>query len=152
MSIDIATIYDLGLSHALELGVFDKVSGHEPKNAPGRGISAALTIGEFAAVGPASGLAAVSLRLELIFRIYMNTATEPQDAIDPAILSAADKVCAAYVGDFDFGGAVRNLDIFGQSGRPMGGKPGYVSIDGAMYRCLDLVIPVLINDVWNEVA
>lgn len=149
--INIAAIYDAATSHASSLGVFNSVNGHEPKNAPGRGLVAAISIGEFVAV-QTSGLDAVTLRLELTFRIYLNVKTEPQDAIDPAILGAADLVCAAYCGDFDFGGAVRNLDIFGQSGRPMGGKPGYVSIDGDMYRCIDLVIPLLINDVWSEVA
>jgi hypothetical protein len=142
-------IFDAITSHAAALGVFDRVSGHEPKNAPGTGLTAAVY---FARMAPAqsSGLASTSGVVTFVVRIYNPMTQEPQDGIDPAILTAADSLCGAYAGDFTLGGLVRNVDIRGMAGTPMSSQAGYLTQDGNTYRTVDITLPLIVNDLWAE--
>lgn len=138
-------------SHAAASGLFDRVNTHEPKNAPGNGLTCAIWLASLAPV-PSSGLAATSVRLVLMLRLYLNMLQEPQDGIDPAVLTATDTLIDAYVGDFTLGGLIRAVDIRGIHGTPLGAQAGYLPIGDATYRTVDIVLPLLINDVWDEVA
>ena len=60
MSLDTTAIMNAVLSHAAASGYFDRVAGHEPKNAPGNGLSAAVWVDRIGPVPAGSGLAATS--------------------------------------------------------------------------------------------
>ncbi len=140
-------------SQALASGLFANVNGHEPKSAPQ--VGNALTYAIFVdAIDPiqSSGLASTSVRVTLTGRIYLSMFREPADTIDPDIINAASALMALYCGDFDLGGNARAVDIRGIHGIQLGAKAGYVSQDGKVYRSMDITLPILINDVWDEAA
>jgi hypothetical protein len=85
-------------------------------------------------------------------RIYTSMLTEPQDAIDPIVLSAVDLLIGEYSGDFDLGGTVRNVDLLGQFGSPLSARAGYLNQDQKLFRVMTLTIPLAINDLWAENA
>lgn len=149
-ALDVGNIIDALVSHAMASGYFERVNGHEPKNSPGNGLTAAAWLDT---IGPAlatSGLSITSARLVFNLRIYSNMLADPQDGIDPAVGAAVDALFTAYNGDFELGGTARCIDILGQSGPPLSGKAGYISQDGKMFRCMTINIPVIRNDVWSQ--
>lgn len=139
-------------SYALSNGRFDAVNGHEPKSAPGKGITYAVWV---QTIRPGlSGLSATSGLLIFNGRIYKSFVSVPYDAIDPEVTSATLDIMAAMSGDFQFGGAdnVRNVDLLGSTGYPLMANAGYVEIDRQMYRCMTIQIPIIMNDLFVQVA
>lgn len=134
-----------------ELGVFERVNTHEPKNAPGNGLSCSIWVAGIAPVR-SSGLGAVSGRVLLNARIYSSMLQEPQDAIDPAIVSATCTVMAAYSADFTLNGSVREIDLLGAEGPQLQATAGYIQQDSRMFRAMELQIPIIINDLWTMEA
>lgn len=151
MSFNAGTLVDAAVSHAQALGVFERVNAHEPKNAPGNGLSAAVWAQSLWPVPRGSGLASTTARLVLNVRIYSNMVAEPQDMIDPNVISAVDLLMNAYSGDFELGGNVRNVDLLGQAGVPLSAEAGYLNQDGRIYRVMTITLPLIINDVWSQV-
>lgn len=147
------TVFDKVISFALATGDFDSVNGHEPKSAPGNGITCAVWAQD---IGPirAGGLAATSGRMTLQQRIYTNFIQQPFDAIDPNIMTAVADLMTAYSADFNFGGDadVRNVDLLGSYGTDLSAQAGYIEIDRKMFRVMTLTIPVIINDMFDQVA
>ncbi len=148
---DIEGLFAATESHVMALGRFDRVGRHEPKNAPGSGLTVAI-IG--AAIGPSegSGLAATQARVEFTVRIYSNMTQEPQDGIDPELLSATDALLNAYSGDFQLGAAVMAVDLLGAYGAPLAAQSGYVTVDQTMFRVMDITLPMVIADAWTQAA
>lgn len=151
MALDVDGIVDAVMSHAMACGYFDRVNGHEPKNAPGNGLSAAVWSDTLRPV-PSSGLASVSALLILNVRMYTSMLQEPQDAIDPNMLNALSALFTAYAGDFTFGGLAREVDLLGAEGVPLQAKAGYLNQDNKLYRVITITLPVVVNDAWDEVA
>lgn len=148
----VQALFDAARTHAQTLGLFDRVNTHEPKNAPGRGLSASIWVQAIAPVGRASGTGAVSGRVELHIRVYASMLKEPQDSIDPEILSAISTLMGEYSGAFTLGGTVRNIDLLGMHGTPLSAQAGYLNQDGKFFRVMVLTVPVIINDMWTEAA
>lgn len=151
MSLNIDTLMDKITSHAQATALFDTVSGHEPKNAPGNGLHAAVWLGEIEPI-ESSAIDKVSIVVVFNVRIYSSFLSEPYDAIDPNLAKAVDTLVTAYCGDFELGGNARNIDIFGSSGYKLKADPGYLNQDGKLYRVFVITVPVLINDIWTETA
>lgn len=139
-------------SHAQSLGLFEQVLGHEPVSAPGSGLTFALWVKRVTPIGARSGLATVSVRLELTGRVLMPADSEPLDGVDIAVTGAVDGLMNAYAGDFELGGSVAEVDLLGEYGASLGADFGYARFDSTTYRAATLVIPLILNDVWNEVA
>lgn len=154
MSFDAAAVRTLMsnvTSHAAALGIFRSVNSHEPKTAPGNGLRYAVWVQNIEPIGQASGLSATSGVVTLMGRIYGNMLQKPEDDVDPRILTAAVTLIGAYSGDFDFGSTVRNLDLLGMYGQKLGAQAGYATIGQATFRIMDVFIPVVINDLWEQV-
>lgn len=145
----INSIYDKVLSHAMSLGYFETVNGHEPKNAPTNGVTAAVW---FQALTPlkSSGLAATSGLVLLNVRLYTSFLQQPFDSIDPAMVAAAAALLNAYSGDFDFGATVREVDLLGAYGTGMNAVAGYVQIDNKIYRIITINVPIVVNDMFTQ--
>jgi hypothetical protein len=152
MALNPAPILDSVVSHAMTLGLFERVNQHEPKNAPGNGLTCAVWVQYLGPVRGGSGLAVTSGRLELQVRLFSHMMQEPQDAIDPALLDACAQLMGAYSGDFDLGGSVRAVDLLGQAGAPLEARAGYIEQDRKLFRVLDITVPILVNDVWGQSA
>jgi hypothetical protein len=152
MSLDVAALYDSVKSHAMQLGIFESVNTHEPKSAPSlAGITASVILGPITTV-KSSGLASASVRVEFLVRLQSSMLAEPQDDIDPNLLTAVSTTLAAYCGDFDLGGTARAVDILGMDGPGLSAVPGYLEQDKKLYRVLDITLPVIVNDAWSEIA
>lgn len=144
------------MSHAQSLGVFRETLGHEPKSAPGESPTLAYWFNGYRPIGAASGLAAASVRVEFSGRIYQNFKTQPEDSIDPAIMTATAQLMNSYVGDFELtefdaslDGVVRNLDVYGAYGPGLEAKAGYLNQDGSIFRAIVVTLPFLANDAWQ---
>lgn len=142
-------------SHAAATGLFGKVNGHEPKSPPSTGRNPDLTCSVWVQRirrARSSGMDMSSVVLELNVRLYLPMKQEPQDMIDPTMLGAVDRLCAAYVGDFTFGGLARSIDVGGIENTPMSVDAGYVELSGVLYRVMTIVAPIIVNDIWTETA
>lgn len=136
--------------HALESGLFERVNGHEPKNAPGLGLNAAVWANRIQPLAMRSGLDVVSIVCVMNIQIYSSMMAEPQDSIDPNIMNAVGVLLGAYAGDFMLGGLVDNVDIFGATGFQLGAQAGYLDMDNRKFRIMTITVPLVINDVWDE--
>lgn len=140
------------VSNAMQLGLFEKVNTHEPKSRPGNGLTVAIWSDTIRPHLQDSGLNITSAVVTFNVRIQTSMLYEPQDLIDPNLIKAVDVLFAQYSGDFDLGGSVRNIDLLGESGATLSAQAGYLNMSGTIYRIVTIVLPVIINDVWNQVA
>lgn len=152
MSLQIDTILDKLVSHALTLGIFERVNTSEPKSAPSNGLSGAIWVQAIDPVPTGSGLAATTKRLEFNFRLFTSMTQEPQDAIDPNMIKAVDLLMDQYESHFTLSGNVQMIDLLGQAGTPLRAQAGYINQDGKMMRVMTLTLPLVVNDVSAQVA
>lgn len=152
MSLDIATIRGQLTSHAQALGVFGQVLGHEPVSAPGSGLTYAVWLAEVAPSPQNSGLSSTSARVVFNGRLYLPADSEPMDDVDVQLTGAVDLLVGAYSGDFELGGSVRNLDLLGTDGEALRAIYRYLQLDSTTYRTANLSLPMIVNDVWGQVA
>jgi hypothetical protein len=152
MALDIRTILDAVESHALASGYFAAVNGHEPKSPPTSGITCAVWVEQIGPARGGSGLNSTSSRLALYVRLYSSLVQQPVDAIDPDLMTALDTLMAAYSGDFELGGLVRQVDLLGTYGDPLSARAGYLAEGGAEYRVMTITLPLIVNDLWTQEA
>ena len=152
MGLDATGIFNALISHAEATGLFESVNGCEPKSSPGKGITAAVWVARIEPARAASGLAATSVVVACTVRIFSDMLQEPQDGIDPAVLEATDALMNAYSGDFTLGGLIRSVDLLGQTRNPLFAQSGYINVNGRMFRIMDITVPMIVNDVWEQEA
>lgn len=145
-------LFDAVLSKLLTLGIFQTVNQHEPKSAPGLGTRASMWVDSMRPIPGASGLNATSGVVTFNVRVYSNFLQMPLDGIDPDILTATSTVLNAFSAGFTLGGTVRAIDLLGMYGAAMEARAGYVTQDGKVYRLMDVTLPMIINDLWTQVA
>jgi hypothetical protein len=150
MSLGLADIMDAACAHAAASGWFDTVSGHEPKNPPGRGLSAAVWVEEVEPIPGRGGLDQTSALVTLSVRLGMNMTSEPQDDIDPTLLAAADDLMRAYSGDYTLGGLITAVDLLGSYSKGMLGKAGYLDHSGVMLRVFVITLPLIVDNLWTQ--
>ena len=134
-------------SYAQELGIFQAAETHDPWNAPGNRLFCSITLGPVRPVAVASGLAAVSGQVTLLVRVWSGAEQKPLDNIDPEVLSAVCSLMGAFAGGFTLAGTVRNIDLFAMSA-----QPAYVDFEGKPFRTVEISLPILIDDLFSEVA
>lgn len=150
--LNVRTLFDQVQSHAMRLGLFDRVGTHEPKNAPGNGLTAAIWADQVQPAGAVSGLAATTARVAFNVRLYSNMLQEPQDAIDPNLTDALDTLFAAYSGDFTLDGTAMAVDLLGMAGQPLQAQAGYLNQDNKLFRVYTITLPLLVAGAWDQVA
>jgi hypothetical protein len=149
VTLAINDILDIVVTHAQNTGWFQSVTEYESKQSGTNGLTAGVWVESVVPV-KSSGLSNVSVRLELQMRLYGSTMAEPYDDIDANLTKAVDDLFTAYIGDFDLGSNVRHIDIFGAHGNPLSVRVGYMNMDGREFRVFQIVLPIIINDVWAE--
>lgn len=152
MNFELTTILDAVETHALASGYFDQVNGHEPQSPPSTGVTCAVWTEHIGPARGGSGLDSTSARLALFVRLYTPMTQLPADAIDPAMMAALHALFVAYSGDFTLGGLVREVDLLGHYGDPLSGRAGYLVTSGAEYRVFTITLPLIVSDLWEQVA
>ena len=153
MAINSQDLIDRIASVPMATGYFDRVNQHEPKSKPGRGLTCAVWIDRIEPARGRSGLAQTSARVVFNVRIYTNMLQNPQDAIDPSVMIAADALFEGYSGDFDLGGDNQWIDLLGATqGHELACQSGYINIDNMTYRCLTFTVPVIVDNAWTQAA
>ena len=150
MALDAAAVKSLFseiVSHASALNLFADVNGHAPESPPANGASYSVWLSDLSPVAAASGLAATAGRVEFTGHIYTRQRARPLDQIDPNVLLLACDLLGAYSGDFTLGGTVRDVELMAMSA-----QPAYVDFEGKPFRVVELTVPVVVNDMFAEVA
>jgi len=147
---DAVALFDGMRSLLMTLGVFDHVGTQEPLNAPGKGINVAVTLGPVTTAP--SGLASTSLRIEFRAKIFHTLLTRPLDPVDPEVLWAAVALIGAWssaftLSAFTTAGLVRNLDLLAATA-----APAYLIQDGKEFRVIEVTMPVIVNDAFDQEA
>ena len=151
MSLPVRDVLDAVVSHAQRLGVFDTVQGHEPKSSPGYGLTCAVWAQAVETMPGASGLSASSARMVFTLRLYSPMTAEPEDEIDPNMLEALDLLFEAYHGDFLLElEQVWSIDLLGAHGDRLRSQAGYLEVSNGIHRIIDITLPLVINDVWEQ--
>lgn len=145
-------IVDALASHAAASGYFERVNEHEPKSAPGNGISGAVWVQKIEHIPARSGLAATTGGLTMSVRVYTSMFADPPDAIDPNLLLATNALIQAYSANFTLGGIVTAVDLLGAWSQGLFADAGYVDIDRKLYRIMTINVPLVIDDLWPQVA
>ncbi|MEU0465020.1 hypothetical protein ABZ215_13535 [Amycolatopsis sp. NPDC006131] len=149
---DFVALIEALADHALRTGWFDRVNKHEPKNAPGHGLTSAIWVDRIEPIRGGSGLNSTSARFVVNVRIYQNALSDPPDAIDPHLTAAVNELMLAYSGDFTLDGLVRDVDLLGAHGIPLSAVAGYLTQDKTIYRVMTITVPLIVNDVWEQNA
>jgi hypothetical protein len=152
MALNVRTILDAVESHALASGFFQAVNGHEPMSPPTSGITCAVWVEQ---IGPARGgsnINSTTARLALFVRLYTSLSQQEPDAIDPALMDALDGLMAAYSSDFTLDGLIRHVDLLGAYGDPLSARAGYLAESGTEYRVLTITLPLIVSNLWEQVA
>jgi hypothetical protein len=150
MSLQSGALIDALVSHAMTTGYFERVNAHEPKNAPGYGLTAAVW-NQTGGPVQSSGLAQTSAVVTFYVRLFTSMVSEPQDMIDPNLLDALDALLTAYSGDFTLDGMIRQIDLLGAESPGLSWVAGYIDVSGTKYRCMTITVPLVVNDVWEQV-
>lgn len=137
------------VTHAMSIGYFDSVNRFETKKSPSNGIHASMWVADIRPI-KTSGLSTTSVRLEIVVRLYANSAYEPYEDIDANLTCALDALLGAYCGDFELGGLIRHVDIFGAYGGGLTARTGYINQDGREFRVFSVQCPLICDDLWDQ--
>lgn len=152
MALDAGGIVGELTTAASAVGVFDAVVAHEPKSAPApTGITCAVMVGDATPV-LSGGLAALSLRIEFTMRLFTAMLQEPADGIDLQLLGAADLLTAFLAANFELSGKARYVDFLGTDAERLRWVSGYVTQDSKPFRIIDVIVPIVINDLYPLTA
>lgn len=155
--LDTGALNDALISHAQRLGIFDSVNGHEPRSAPGRGLTYSLWIQTLRPFAPHSGLAATAAAVIYNARLQLPVPsdTASADAMDPLLSDAAAALIAALSADFTLDGlALPGVDLLGRTGVQfgLGAEAGWMDQDSTIYRVMVLTIPIILNDIFPQAS
>lgn len=152
-TLEIQGLSDAVCAAAQRIGHLDTVDGHEPREAPNSAMHAAFWL---LSIRPArvSGLASVATCITFLGRLYVpagDGTNLPYDEIDQQLLAATDRLMAAFIGKFTLGGRVRNVDVFGAHSPGLGADAGYVAFGKSNFRVMTITLPLIVNDMYEEV-
>jgi hypothetical protein len=156
MALDVTAIMNGITDPMLRSGLFRKVNRHEPKSSPvtkvagQAGLVAAVWVQRVRPV-LSSGLASTTALVVMQVRLYTSMLSEPADEIDPEMLTATSKLLQIFSGDFELDGNVRNIDLLGANGIPLEAQAGYLTISKEPLRIMDITLPLIVNDVWEQI-
>ncbi|MCP2248738.1 hypothetical protein [Lentzea aerocolonigenes] len=150
MSLDFTPALKRIESMILATGLFKQVNLHEPKNAPGKGLVCAVYLDDIGPVPQESGQNVTTGRVVFKARIFLPMLTKPEGLIDQTIGHAACKIIEVLSGDIDLQNNVKYVDLLGATGTTLSAKGGYLTIDTTMFRIMDVTIPLIFNDIWNQ--
>jgi hypothetical protein len=142
----VQALFDALKSAVQQTALFQAVDMHEPVSPPGVRLYCSII---FAGLKPvtSSGLNVTSGQVTFDMRIWSKAQQRPLDKIDPEIVAAAATVIGVLSGELTLGETVRDIDLLSMSG-----TPGWVEFNGEQFRVMSISIPIVINDLFEQVA
>tara|TARA_R110002020_G_scaffold120129_2_gene273691 strand:- start:4467 stop:4940 length:474 start_codon:yes stop_codon:yes gene_type:complete len=138
--------------HAVEtyvqnLGLFATVQIGEPKQAVGQGLHAAIYMLSVSVImvyvgGETRESHVVQLR---VYKDMLSENTDPQNNLESELASVVSKLMENLLSDTDLESSIMSIDAGGMDGGSMTATYGYLSLGGAMYRVVDINIPLIVN-------
>lgn len=139
-----------------QTALFDSVQSFELDGNIGHFVAAVFPASD--ALEPVEGLSGInvtSLRVTFIVRLYLAVSQQTPDVIDPKMVNATATIMRKFNGRFTFGETVYAIDLLGESGIKLSARAGYLKVGSpdapALYRIMDITVPVLLADVWPQV-
>ncbi len=134
-----------------ETGLFPAgVTLFEPTSAVGPGLFCAIFLDEITPVPQESGQNVTTGRAVFKARVLLPMPRKSEAATDQNIGLAVGKIMELMSGDIELQDTVKYVDLLGATGTPLSAKGGYLTLDQTLYRLMDVTIPLIINDVWNQ--
>lgn len=131
----------------LQTRLFQDVDTHEPWNAPGTGLYCSIIMGPLRPEPAKSGLNSTTGSITFTVRVWSGAMIRSPDKVDPEVLAAVATLMTAYSADYTLGQLVRNIDLMAMSA-----QPGWVPFEGKQFRVMDIQMPIVINDMFAQVA
>lgn len=88
----------------------------------------------------------------LHIRIYQSAHTSALETRETEAARLVNEVMDILYEDFTLGGRVRNIDVAGQYGTPLGAVFGPDEIEAAPYHVADITIPIIVDSTTLLVA
>lgn len=129
---------------------FEIVHPHEPRKPPVSGFSIGAWLNTMDPIPRRSGLAATSLRVELTARIYLPMSGRPEN-IDTETARRVDLIFRALHDDITITPAEHEIDWLGAYGEPVRARSGWLTMDNALVRVMDIFVPFIVNDAYAQV-
>jgi hypothetical protein len=88
-------------------------------------------------------------------RLYKRAALGQGDDsgdVEKDLALAVSQISSDLIGEYDLGGSVRNIDMAGQYSEGMTATWGYVQIAQTVFRMVDLVVPLIVDDSASQAA
>lgn len=79
-------------------------------------------------------------------RVHRNAMNRPADEIEFELAVCVQQVVSDLIGDYDLGATVREIDVGGMNGTPLRSEWGQVDIGGVMFRVVDIMLPLTVDD------
>lgn len=133
-------------------GHFELTDNHEPVVQPTVGLTAGVWPQTIEAYQGGSGVNTTSMVLVLNIRMYRPIASGPGDYIEQDMLRAASGIIREWNGDFDLSGAVDHVDVLGMTGYKIRATAGYLEVESTTYRIMDIQLPCVVYNAWNQSA
>lgn len=131
-------------------GLPELVTRHEVKNTPISQLTAELWAGRIEPVPERSGLAVTSIMITYRVRIGMGMLTEPQDAIDPAVMGAVLNLMGQITANLTFDVDGVEVDLLKAHSEGLFSQDGYIPRDGKLFRVQDVFVPTIFHDVFPQ--
>jgi hypothetical protein len=152
MSLGTRVLQQALVSKIKTLGVCGNVAAYPPIAGPGPGVTAWLWVQRVVAVPSLSGLANTAARVDFTLQLLTSTKQSPYEGIDEKMADALDVIMRALVGDFTLTARIHSVDVLGAYGAPVTAELGWVDFDRVPWRALTVTIPLVVTDLWDEVA
>lgn len=146
MTVNLKDTIQVIQNHLTASAIFADVQIGEPMSAPDTGDKAWAAI----LLGPRrileTTLATSIEERSVIIRIYINVKREPQQDIEFEMDEIASDTLSRLGGDFELGGDIRQIWVVG-----MTGAPAYQTVGVNMYRLMDIMVPMIVDDsvTWS---
>lgn len=143
------------IDYVSRLGMFDSVQNFELTGNVGQFVAAVFPDPE--ALTPVAGLSGTnvtSLCVQFVVRVYIQASAANPDVIDPRALNAAALIMRKFNEGFTFTESIYAIDLLGEKSAGLRAVAGYAKIgspDGSvLYRIIDIRVPILLADVWQQ--
>ena len=72
--------------------------------------------------------------------------------VEQSLALATSQISSDLIGEFDLGESIRNIDVAGQYGGGLTATWGYVTIAQTVFRSVDIVVPLVVDDSAAQAA